>query len=155
MPLDVKTLLLPEENDILLNDVSEVSLKCIEKELEVNVPPGPPVYPVYGIIRGPCCRMWIRLVLKKKQILMNAVFLYDTGSPYTHLSAETFEKLGYSNHIPENSVVNVHGVNMNVYLSKNHFSHINLLGQDFSMCSRLKIMTSFEDFTFEFHRTIS
>lgn len=104
MPLDVETLLLPEENDILLNDVS---------------------------------------------------VLYNTGSPYTHLSAETFEKLGYSNHIPENSVVNVQGININVYLSKNHFSHINLLGQDFSMCSRLKIMTSFEDFTFEFHRTIS
>lgn len=36
MPLEVETLLLPEENDILLNDVSEVSLKCIEDELGVN-----------------------------------------------------------------------------------------------------------------------
>ncbi len=155
MPLEVETLLLPEENDILLNDVSEVSLKCIEDELGAHDPPELPVYPVHGIIRGPCCRMWICLVLKKKDVMMNAVFLYDTGSPYTHLSADTLEQLGYRNHLPENSVVNVHGVNMNVYLSKNHFSHINLLGQDFSMCSRLKIMTSFEDFTFEFHRTIS
>ena len=154
MPLEVRTLLLPEENDILLNDVSEVSLKCIEDELGSHEPPEPPVYPVYGIIRGPCYRMWIRLVLKKKDIMMNAVFLYDTGSPYTHLSADTFEKLGYTHNIPDNTIVSVHGVNMNVYLSKNHFSYINLLGQDFSMCSRLKVLTSFEDFTFVFNRIV-
>ena len=39
MPLEVETLLLPEQNDILLNDVSEVSLKCIEDELGVHDPP--------------------------------------------------------------------------------------------------------------------
>ena len=37
MPLEVGTLLLPEENDILLNDVSEVSLRCIEDELGAMV----------------------------------------------------------------------------------------------------------------------
>lgn len=152
MPLQLDTLLLPDENDILLNDVTETSMKSIEDELDVHTAPRPPVFPVYGVIRGSCFRMWVCLVLQKKDIMINAVFLYDTGSPYTHLSQETFEKLGYKNHTPDSSVVNVHGSNMMVYVSKNHFSHINLLGQDFSMCSRLLIKTSFDDFSFELDR---
>lgn len=65
MPLDTETLLLPAENDILLNDISELSLKLLEMELETDYTPATCVYPVYGI-SGSCFRMWIRLVLKRK-----------------------------------------------------------------------------------------
>lgn len=79
--------------------------------------------------------------------MVHAILINDTGSPYTNLSQNTFEKLGYRNNIPDNSIVNVHWINMNVYLSRNHLSHINVLGQDFSVCSRLRVQVSFEDFT--------
>lgn len=152
MVLDVKHYILPDDNDILLNDVTETSMKSIEDQLDLKNLPTIPSFPVYGIIRGPCLRMWIPLVLKKRDITINAIFLYDTGSPYTHLSERTFELLGYKDNIPDDVVVNVHGFNMIVYVSRNHFSYINLLGQDFSMCSRLQINTSFDNLSFEFNR---
>ena len=151
MPLEVETLLLPDENDILLNDVTETQFHSVETELDVcdgsettnNIQ-----YPVRGIIMGAYSRMWIPLIISKKTSKINAIFLYDTGSPYTHLSQHILEKLGYSNYIPDNVVVNIQGVNMNVYLSKNHFEHINLLGQDFMKLAGLDVAISYNDLTF-------
>lgn len=154
MPLEVETLLLPDENDILLNDVTENQFHSVETELGVcdgsmstcNIE-----YPVKGLIFAHC-RMWIPLIISKKNNTINAIFLYDTGSPYTHLSQHILEKLGYVDQIPDNVVVNIQGVNMNVYLSKNHFEHINLLGQDFMKLAGLDVDISYNDLTFEFNK---
>lgn len=156
MPLEVETFLLPDENDILQNDVTENQFHSVETELGVS--DGSHVmtrnieYPIKGLIMGAYSRMWIPLIVSKRNNTINAVFLYDTGSPYTHLSQHILEKLGYVDHIPENVVVNIQGVNMNVYLSKNHFEHINLLGQDFMKLAGLDVAISYHDLTFEFNK---
>lgn len=156
MPFEVETLLLPDENDILLNDVTENQFHSVETELGVcdgSVATAADIkYPVNGLIMGAYCRMWIPLIISKRSNKINTIFLYDTGSPYSHLSKHILEKLGYVDHIPENIVVNIHGVNMNVYLSKNHFEHINLLGQDFMKLAGIDVAISYNELTFEFNK---
>lgn len=155
MPLEINTLLLPDENDILLTDVSKIQFHSVKMKLEVQN--GTETnethkYPIQGVIMGLYGRMWIPLIVAKRNKSFNTIFLYDTGSPYTHISKFIFEKIGYTDNIPESIMVNIHGVNLTVYLLKNHFEHINLLGQDFMKFSGLNVSISYNNLLFQFNK---
>lgn len=155
MPWDVEALFLPDENDILLNDVTENLFHSVETELGVQngtESTEPIQYPVQGLIMGAYGRMWIPFIVCKRNKRVNTIFLYDTGSPYTHITKSILETLGYVDNIPDNIVVNLHGININVYLSKNHFEHINLLGQDFMKLMGIDVSISYKDLSFEFNK---
>jgi len=154
MPLEVETLL-PDENDILLTDVTESQFHSVE--IELNVQNGTETnkthkYPVQGVIMGSYGRMWIPLIVCKRNKSFHTIFLYNTGSPYTHLSKFILEKIGYTDNIPESIVVNINGVNLTVYLSKNHFENINLLGQDFMKLAGIDVAISYNNLSFEFNK---
>lgn len=155
MVLEIENLLLPDDNDILLTDVTETLFHSIEMDLGIKNGTRTtqhPEYPIVGMITGSYYRMWIPLIVRKRDVSVHAIFLYDTGSPFTHLSKEIMELLGYTHHTPDMTLVNIHGVNINVYLSKNHFQNINLLGQDFMTLCQLEVSTSYKELTFQFNK---
>lgn len=93
MVLEMKNLLLPEEHDILLTDVTENLFHSIENELGVkNGSPTTdiPSYPVSGIVAGSYHRMWVPLIVSKRNVSIQTIFLYDTGSPFIPRNYELF-----------------------------------------------------------------
>lgn len=68
MPLQISTILLPDENDILLTDVSESQFHSVEMELEVRNATETNethMYPIQGATMGLYERMWIPLFVNK------------------------------------------------------------------------------------------
>lgn len=106
-------------------------------------------YPVSGVIMGLDSKMWIPLIVSKEKTQLNVIFVYDTCSPYTYLSKSILKKLGYVDFTPDNIIVNLHGVTMNVFLSTNHLQNINVLGQDFMKLSGLDVVISYRDLSFQ------
>lgn len=88
-------------------------------------------------------RMFACLTAKKRGSARNVCCLYDTGSPYTYLSAETLALLGYTECIPAQAEVTIHGVSLPVHVSHAHFQDINLLGQNFLEKIRANVSISY------------
>jgi hypothetical protein len=46
-------------------------------------------------------------------------------------SSNTFEALGFTEHMPDEANVFIHDVGLTVYKSRGHFENVDLVGQDF------------------------
>ena len=100
-------------------------------------------FPITGTFYGDNLRLFVALTVRKKTSRIDncvwVLFLLDTGSPYTFLMPETFEKLGFGGAIPNITQVTINGVSLSVSPSHGHFHNINLLGQNFMKAAQLDV----------------
>jgi hypothetical protein len=126
----------PNKYDVLILDITPEDLSRIGEELgsqALSVASVSPTFPVRGILFGLSHRMFVPLIVSKREKAINVNFLFDTGSPNTYLRAETLACLGMfrQENIPSETNVLIHGTSTTVYLSSNHFENVDLLGQDY------------------------
>ena len=133
--------------DTLTTDIQESDLVDIGVELgRANLQPASadkaeasfPVQGVTGMFYGRNQRLFVALPVRKRARAVWVLFLVDTGAPYTYLHKDTFDALGYQT-IPSNTDVHVFGTVLPVSVSTNHFSNVNLLGQDAMAVLRLSL----------------
>ena len=128
----------PNAYDVLIQDINPTTLSVIGEELGVislSQTSATPNFPVRGILFGQCQRAFVPFIVMKREISINVNFLYDIGSPNTHLRPETLAALGFQE-TPTETNVFIHGTAMTVYVSSNHFEIVDLLGQDFMVAIR-------------------
>ena len=92
-------------------------------------------------------RIFFGLVVTTKKASVNVLFLMDTGSPSTYLRQDTLEALGFSESIPSNANVKIHGTTVQVYHSRGHFENVNLLGQDYLRVAQLRALLNYAELT--------
>lgn len=129
-PRDLSIIL---EYDVLVTDIVEDDFARIGQELGVlRLSPGR-VIPrvVAGLIYKDNKRIFVPLVVEKRDRSVNVLFLLDTGSPATFLRKDTLNALGHEESIPEDSHVLIEGRGCLVRPSVRHYENVDLLGQDF------------------------
>jgi len=133
----------PSLFDVFITDVDEADFASIGDELGVvrlsNADPPGNFFPIEGIVYGSYRRVFVPLVVKKKNLMINLTFLLDTGSPCTYLREDSFAHLGYGKASPLHANVEINGIGLTVHLSHGHFSKVDLLGQDFLNSMKLQI----------------
>lgn len=149
--------------DTLTTDIQESDLVDIGNELgranlqQVHVDPRvqEAVFPsqgVTGIFHGTNQRLFVALPVRKRGRAVWVLFLVDTGAPFTYLRADAFDALGYET-IPHTTDVHVFGTPLPVSVSTNHFSNVNLLGQDAMATMRLTLHIDYVRRTVRLHRS--
>ena len=127
----------PHDFDVLITDINDSDFVAIGEEFGVDrLSPADlntlrNFFPVQGIIYGACNRLFVNLVVTKRSVSRNVLFLVDPGSPNTHLREDTFEALGCTESTPSDMLVKINNVGLTVYLSRAHYANVDLLGQDF------------------------
>ena len=121
--------------DVLVSDITEASFEDVSNLLEcpprLSHIPYEFSFPNRGLFYGPYHRMFVPLVVRRKNISIQCIFLIDTGAPITFLRTDTMQELGFKEYIPRSCDVQIHGRQITVGLSTNHFKNVDLLGQDF------------------------
>lgn len=137
-------ILISDVNETLLN--KEVSAKLGVANLSVCTGITRPVWPVDGCLFGTGMRAMVSLQVSRtprrgEPQCRNVIFLIDTGSPKTFLSASTFAAFGVSgDSLVGPSPFVVHGIPLQVRLSHDHFHDINLLGTDFLLSCSIEVV---------------
>ena len=157
MPIDSPTYVIPDEQDLLLTDVTDAELfgnvgellgiqylseePCLNTDMNLR-----------GIIFGQNKRLMISLLCKRKSSTTwaNIFFLVDTGSPHTYLAPSAINKLaGAGNNICKtlNTLIHSETVCIECYLSPQdkHFKDVNVLGME--AMSKLGFSTFHIDFS--------
>jgi hypothetical protein len=159
IPLEPRQLTIaPNEYDIQLTDISEGDIQQIQEILGTpNLQPveGIGAFPVEGIMYGQNLRIFVPLVVATKKKVINVNFLFDTGSPVSYLRRETFEALGFSESIPSEVLVRVHGVTAQVHLSHGHFENVDIVGQDYLRVARICATLNYDLLTVSFDTRFS
>lgn len=133
----------PYSQDFLLTDMTAERLLSVAETLEV-VYLGPAAifpgsFPVDGEICGYNKRLMVNLACSRRGATtsaINIIFLIDTSSPATYLSAKAMEALigNTESHFPAQLLVMIHSKRViECYLSprNKHFANVNVLGADF------------------------
>lgn len=143
MPIDSPTYVAPDEQDLLLTDVTETEL-CGEvgELLGVRYLSESPCLVqsdvLKGIVFGQNKRLMINMACKRKSCVrwVNIFFLLDTGSPHTYLAPSAIDALsgGTSNNVCKtlNILVQSETVCIECHLSPQdkHFKDVNVLGME-------------------------
>ncbi|MDX1904529.1 MAG: hypothetical protein SFU27_10260 [Thermonemataceae bacterium] len=140
--------ILPNEYDVLITDINDNDLESVGRELNVarlSSAEGEGSFPVRGIMYGGNVRMFVPLVVKKRGVKVNAIFLIDSGSPNTYLRQDTLASLGFIESMPFDTSAHIHGYQMTVYRSRGHFENVDLLGQDFMRFARVQAHYNYKD----------
>lgn len=130
-PRDLSIIL---EYDVLITDIADEDFTRIARELGVSrLTPGriPLSQEVNGILYGYNSRVFVPLVVEKRGVCVNALFLVDTGSPGTFLRQDTLHSLGYKESVPDQLDVSIQGDLCTVRVSCRNYENVDLLGQDF------------------------
>lgn len=133
-PMEPRQLTNPLEFDVLISDITEADFSRIGEELGVSRLSAADVigtFPVTGIVYGSSHRVFVPLVVRKRQNLVNLMFLVDTVSPNTYLREDSLIALGHTESIPSDTLVEINGIGLTVFPSRGHFANVDLLGQDF------------------------
>jgi hypothetical protein len=151
----------PDDFDVLLTDMAESDLHLMA-QLEgvgyLNVSNAEPLFPVEGLIMGAHRRFMVNLLVRRRAAAYsdnyrNVIFMVDTGSPYTFLSAAAMSALvGPDKNVPSMMRLEIHGNQSIVcYLSPpdKHFAEINLLGMDFLEMKRAQLDVDWTQKTFQ------
>jgi len=140
----------PDDFDVLLKDMTESDLHQMG-QLEgvgyLNVSSAKPSFPAEGLIMGAHRRFMVNLLVRRRSgsDYRNVIFMVDTGSPYTFLSAAAMSAMmvdGPGKNVPVMMRLEIHGDQSIVcYLSPpdKHFAEINLLGTDFLETKRVQL----------------
>jgi len=156
MPIDSPTYVVPDEQDLLLTDVTEAELFGNVGELlgvrylseTIHLIPSATVK---GMVFGQNKRLMVSLLCKRKASAnwVNIFFLVDTGSPHTYLAPSAIDKLsGSDNNICKtlNPLIHSESVCIECHLSPldKHFTDVNVLGME--AMSKLDFSTFHIDF---------
>jgi hypothetical protein len=144
----------PKLFDVLITDISETNLLNIGRELgtgRLSAAPEfqPNAYPIKGIIYGPTSRVFVPMIVGKRDININVPFLFDTGSPNTYLREDTMRALGFVDNIPTDTMVRINDITITAFLSRGHFENVDLIGQDCMVSLRAKVLLDYGDKTVE------
>ena len=146
--VDSVRFLRPADFDVLLTDITESDLYLMagmEGSGYLNVSRSEPAFPAGGLIMGAHRRLMINLLVRRRLTweYRNVVFMVDTGSPYTFLSAAAMSAMvGPGENVPSMLRLEIHGrESMVCYLSPQHkhFADINLLGMDYLEMKRAQL----------------
>jgi len=145
-----------EEYDTWINDISPEQLEHIGTELQhQSLAPAllsDIVFPVHGIIYGRGKRHFVTLVVAKRTTYLHVNFLYDSGSPQTYLQPKTLRALGYTESIPADPIVSIHGRPIDVRVSTDkRFSYLDVLGQDYMSAIAAHIFCDFRQQVWSIH----
>jgi hypothetical protein len=124
----------PHEFDVLVNDINGHDFSRIGEEpgiSRLSAVNSVGSFPLIGIIYGTSNKVFVACIVKKRDIIVQVIFLIDTGSPNTYLREDSLAALGHSDAIPSDTLVMINGVGLTVFPSRGHFSNVDLLGQDF------------------------
>ena len=158
--IDSVKFLRPDDFDVLLTDMAESDLHLMA-QLEgvgyLNISKVEPSFPVEGLIMGAHRRFMINLLVRRRAVIdsdyRNVIFMVDTGSPYTFLSATAMSAIaGAGKNVPSMMRLEIHGNQSIVcYLSppNKHFADINLLGMDFLEMKRVQLDVDWPQKTFQ------
>jgi hypothetical protein len=150
----------PSLQDMLLTDITAVELLAVANVFEVDyLSPAatfPAPFPVEGVVYGRNLRLMVSLVCCRKAKTaqaINVLFLLDTGSPVSYLSAKAMEALigNPESHLPQCLPVLVQSKKVTMcHLSPpdKHFADVNVLGMDFMLKNKLSLSVDYEDETF-------
>ncbi len=150
----------PSLQDFILTDITAETLSVIANELEVDyLSPAatfPASFPVEGVIYGRNLRLFVNVVCRVRADTaqaINVVFLLDTGSPVSYLSAKAMEALigNPEGGLPRQLPVLVQSRKVTTFhLSPpdKHFADVNVLGMDFMLKNTLSLSVDYEDETF-------
>jgi len=105
-------------------------------------------FPVNGILFGHNRRVMVNFSCRRKSLeksypWLNVIFLCDTGSPISYISAYAMNALiGTNDHIPELLRVDSGDFSHTFHLSipGSHFAEVNVLGMDFLCKASLSIL---------------
>jgi hypothetical protein len=149
---DARGYIAPNILDIMLLDMNHtILMKEVAEELGVKyLGPAQKVlrFPLNGILFGHNRRVMVNFSCRRKSIAkiypwLNVIFLCDTGSPNSYISAYAMNALlGTDDHIPQLLRVDTAGFSHTFHLSNpgSHFSEVNVLGMDFLCKAGLSIM---------------
>lgn len=130
-PRDLSIIL---EYDVLITDIADEDFTRIARELGISrLTPGQIPFPleIDGMLYGYNSRVFVPLVVEKRGVSLNVLFLVDTGSPGTFLRQDTLHSLGYTECVPDQLDVSIQGDLCTVRVSCRHYENVDLLGQDF------------------------
>ncbi len=141
----------PAAETMLLTDVKEADLRLsVAQALDtdfLSIACDPPTWPVSGILFGPNHRPFVNLIVRRKNRAVNVFFLFDTGSPNTHISTSTMAALGISENIPDTITGSIHDVPLSaISLSPldSHYADLNVLGANFMVAARGKFTADYK-----------
>ena len=140
--------------DLLLTDVasedlhSGVSTALGSEYLIVATEEQSRAREVVGIIWGLHNRLFVPLVVRRRDSYKKVHFLVDTGAPRTYLSKEVLTSFGISTDNITSSTtiaITINAINIAVTMSPTdgHFSDINLLGVDFLDVSKSLLVADY------------
>ena len=138
MPIDSPTYVAPNDQDLLLTDVTDAELfgnvgELLGVKYLSESPRLVQADAVKGIVFGENKRLMVNLMCKRKVASnwVNIIFLVDTGSPHTYLSPNAIDKLsgGTTDHIC-NALLHSESICIECHLSPQdkHFKDVNVLG---------------------------
>jgi hypothetical protein len=151
----------PSLQDMLLTDITAEELLIVAERLGVEylgpAPTFPVSFPVDGEIYGPNKRLMVNLACRRRRTntsAINVIFLINTGSPASYLSAKAMEALigNTESHLPQQLPVMIHSDNViTCHLSPHdkHFANVNVLGMDFLSKNLLSLSMNYEKETFQ------
>ena len=155
--IDSVKFLRPDDFDVLLTDMAESDLHLMA-QLEgvgyLNISSAKPSFPAEGLIMGAHRRFMVNLLVRRRtgSDYRNVIFMVDTGSPYTFLSAAAMSAMvGPEKNVPAMMRLDIHGDQSIVcYLSPpdKHFAEINLLGMDFLETKRVQLDVDWQQKSF-------
>lgn len=149
MDVDVKRYINPRDFDVMLSDIHDTDIGFIceilgkpnlSKATEALVNPlncimygmNSRIFCMVPVSRGTMDPIWIPI-------------LYDTGAPVTYLTKEVFMELGVLNPHDDRMYATLNGRKMVVYMSKNHFHNVNVLGHDFMKAVGAKTIVDYKE----------
>jgi hypothetical protein len=146
MMIDAVDYIRPELMDIMLSDVKSEDLKTIiaeklgvdylslasDDEKQKWTP-----LTAKGLIHGGMSRLIINLVTRRQKNpnrFVNVIFIVDTGSPYSFVSAEAMQEIVgvEGSNLPNviNADIGGHEVSLHLSMANSHFHDVNVLGMD-------------------------
>lgn len=147
----------PSLQDMLFTDITAEELLKIAERLGVDylgpAPTFPMSFPVEGEIYGPNKRLMVNLSCRRRRTniqAINVIFLIDTGSPASYLSAKAMEALigNPGSHLPQQLPVMIHTKKViECHLSPHdkHFADVNVLGADFLVENGLTLKANYSN----------
>jgi hypothetical protein len=152
----------PSLQDLLLTDITADELLLVAQDLGVEyLSPAsifPASFPADGIIYGLNRRLMINLACRRQsrteQPTVNIIFMVDTGSPVSYLSASAMEALigNPGSHIPQHLVVKIHSeivIRCNLSPPDKHFADVSVLGMDFLSKNHLSLSMDYNEEFFQ------
>jgi len=149
----------PSLQDLILTDIHADELLSIATRLGVDyvgpAPTFPGSFPVEGLVSGPNKRLMVSLTCRAEgnnPKAINTIFLINTGSPNTFLSAKAMEALVGKPRCNVGTIMGVrihtkHVIECHLSPHDKHFADMNVLGANFLVENGLTLKANYSNKT--------